>query len=40
MVRMKKALVIALVLLVAVVSGVSAQAKLKAAFIISNMANE
>ncbi len=40
MVRMKKALVIALVLLVAVASGVSAQAKLKAAFIISNMANE
>jgi ribose transport system substrate-binding protein len=36
----KKALVIALVLLVAVAFGVSAQAKLKAAFIISNMANE
>jgi len=40
MVRMKKALVIALVLLMAVAFGVSAQAKLKAAFIISNMANE
>jgi len=36
----KKALVVALVLLVVAAFGVSAQAKLKAAFIISNMANE
>jgi ABC-type sugar transport system substrate-binding protein len=36
----KKALVVALVLLVAVAFGAGAQAKLKAAFIISNMANE
>jgi len=36
----KKALVIALVLLVAVAFGAGAQAKVKAAFIISNMANE
>lgn len=36
----KKALVIALVLLVAAAIGVGAQAKVKAAFIISNMANE
>jgi ribose transport system substrate-binding protein len=37
---MKKVLVIALVLLVAATLGLSAQAKVKAAFIISNMANE
>lgn len=36
----KKALAIALVLLVAAAIGVGAQAKVKAAFIISNMANE
>jgi ribose transport system substrate-binding protein len=36
----KKALVIALVLLVVAAIGVGAQAKVKAAFIISNMANE
>ena len=36
----KRALVIGLVLMVAVAFGVSAQAKVKAAFIISNMANE
>ncbi|MDP2790692.1 MAG: sugar ABC transporter substrate-binding protein [Rectinemataceae bacterium] len=40
MARMKKTLVIALVLLVAVAFGAGAQAKVKAAFIISNMANE
>ncbi|HWR11367.1 MAG TPA: sugar ABC transporter substrate-binding protein [Rectinemataceae bacterium] len=40
MVRMKKVLVIAMALLVVAAVGVSAQAKLKAAFIISNMANE
>jgi ribose transport system substrate-binding protein len=37
---MKKALVIALALLVAAAFGASAQAKMKAAFVISNMANE
>jgi ribose transport system substrate-binding protein len=37
---MKRVLVIGLVLLVAVVFGASAEAKVKAAFIISNMANE
>ena len=40
MARMKRVLVIGLVLLVAVVFGASAEAKVKAAFIISNMANE
>jgi ABC-type sugar transport system substrate-binding protein len=40
MVRMKRALVIGLLLLVAASFGASAQAKVKAAFIISNMANE
>ncbi|MCX7026808.1 MAG: sugar ABC transporter substrate-binding protein [Spirochaetes bacterium] len=38
--RMKRALVIGFVLLFAVAFGASAQAKVKAAFIISNMANE
>jgi len=37
---MKRVLAIALVLLVAAVFGASAQAKVKAAFVISNMANE
>jgi ABC-type sugar transport system substrate-binding protein len=40
MARMKRALIIGIVLLLAVAFGVSAQAKIKAAFIISNMANE
>ena len=40
MVRMKKVVVIAMALLTVAAFGVSAQAKLKAAFIISNMANE
>ncbi len=40
MARMKKALVIALMLLTVVAFGAGAQAKVKAAFIISNMANE
>jgi ABC-type sugar transport system substrate-binding protein len=40
MTRMKKAFVIALALLVAAALGASAEAKMKAAFIISNMANE
>lgn len=40
MVRMKKVLVLAMVLLTVAAIGVGAQAKLKAAFIISNMANE
>jgi ribose transport system substrate-binding protein len=37
---MKRVLVIGLVLAIAAVSGLSAQAKVKAAFIVSNMANE
>ena len=40
MAGMKRVLAIALVLLVAAVFGASAQAKVKAAFVISNMANE
>jgi ABC-type sugar transport system substrate-binding protein len=40
MTGMKRVLVIGFVLLIAAVSGVSAQAKVKAAFIVSNMANE
>jgi len=40
MARMKKILVIGMVLLVALTLGVGAQAKVKAAFIVSNMANE
>ena len=40
MAGMKRVLVIALVLLVAAAFGASAQAKVKAAFVISNMANE
>ena len=40
MARLKRVFVIGLVLLVAVVFGATAQAKVKAAFIISNMANE
>jgi len=40
MARMKRVLIVGIILLVAVGVGVSAQAKVKAAFIISNMANE
>jgi ribose transport system substrate-binding protein len=40
MTGMKRVLVIGLVLAIAAVSGLSAQAKVKAAFIVSNMANE
>jgi ribose transport system substrate-binding protein len=40
MARMKRVLAIALVLLAVVAFGASAQAKVKAAFVISNMANE
>lgn len=40
MARMKRALAVALVLMVAVAFGASAQAKVKAAFVVSNMANE
>jgi hypothetical protein len=40
MTGMKRVLIIGLVLLVALAFGASAQAKVKAAFVISNMANE
>lgn len=40
MTRMKRVLTLSLAMAVVVAAGVSAQTKVKAAFIVSNMANE